>query len=366
MACPIFKEKISSYLDGMLGPDGKAEVENHLKSCGRCREYYDEISRSVETVRGLDDIEPPPWLKQRVMAKIRAEKGQRVRSWKDLFRPLRIRIPVGAVAMLAVAVITVYIFRSVGHDIRVAEVSQEEAPVRSVPQDAERTDEGKRPSAEPEQRVRGRDALRLQREKTLPAPLLKETVTLPQAAPEARLQEEKPQKKDAPALISSGGLRPAGEPAERPTAEDRPAAVRELQERKKVASPAPAAMPSKEEASREGTARSAGAIEQDAAMRAPEAPAEMPRRQESLTVVVEDAARDIERIKQAIRSLGGTLISEESLDDKKVVLLKISSRQYKDLLERLCGIGEIGWEHAPEEGPTAWRTVRIEVLDKRR
>ena len=53
-------DRLSAYLDGELGPDGRAEVEAHLARCGECTRTLDELRRVAARARSLRDSAPPP------------------------------------------------------------------------------------------------------------------------------------------------------------------------------------------------------------------------------------------------------------------------------------------------------------------
>ncbi len=79
-------ERITGYVDGELGPEERARVEEHLKTCAVCREQA-EAERSLRAgLRTLPDVEPPPGIERRLRAKLRAARPS----------PWRILLPVAA------------------------------------------------------------------------------------------------------------------------------------------------------------------------------------------------------------------------------------------------------------------------------
>ena len=61
--CTEVLDRVYSYLDGELGPSGKAEIRQHLDECGPClREYGLEVAvKRLVHVIPLDLVrEPPP------------------------------------------------------------------------------------------------------------------------------------------------------------------------------------------------------------------------------------------------------------------------------------------------------------------
>jgi len=51
----------------------KKVVEEHLKSCPRCTKILVQLSKTQTLVNNLAEVEPPVWLKQKIMAKVREE-----------------------------------------------------------------------------------------------------------------------------------------------------------------------------------------------------------------------------------------------------------------------------------------------------
>ncbi len=111
MECRGIQEKLSPYLEGMLSEADKAAVKEHLASCGACRTVLEELRKAGEVLGRLDRVEPPPWLATRIMGQIGEEVGHRrgVASW--LFRPLRVKIPLQAFAVLVVVGLAVLVYR---------------------------------------------------------------------------------------------------------------------------------------------------------------------------------------------------------------------------------------------------------------
>ena len=49
LKCYIVKDLLPSYIDGMLGEETTAEVEQHLKECDDCRLDYEKMKSPVKT-----------------------------------------------------------------------------------------------------------------------------------------------------------------------------------------------------------------------------------------------------------------------------------------------------------------------------
>lgn len=147
MECNKIQEKLSEYIDGILTPDEKVFVEEHLKSCQRCRESLADLRKTIEHVKNLEEIEPPAWLTQKVMTRVRAEAESKKGILHKLFYPLHIKVPIGAVATIAIT--TIYIFRAIQPEMRLAKTPSEEI-ISQIPSVPAKPAEQLMPAKEPE------------------------------------------------------------------------------------------------------------------------------------------------------------------------------------------------------------------------
>src|SRR4030042_4457554 len=121
MNCQDIQQKLSAYAEGIVPPEEKILIEEHLKSCPKCNGSLASLRKTIDYVHTLKDIEPPPWLTQKVMAKIKAEVQPKKRIIQKLFYPLHIKLPLEAVITALVAVITIYIFKTIQPDMKLAQ-----------------------------------------------------------------------------------------------------------------------------------------------------------------------------------------------------------------------------------------------------
>ncbi len=126
MQCNDIQEKLSAYIDGDISSEERMLIEEHLKSCQQCNETLAEMKKTTECVRDLGDIEPPAWLTQKIMTKIRSEAGKEKSIWQKLFYPLHIKLPVEAAVAVLLAVTTIYIFKTMQPEIKLAKAPVEE------------------------------------------------------------------------------------------------------------------------------------------------------------------------------------------------------------------------------------------------
>ncbi|MDI6741278.1 MAG: DUF2275 domain-containing protein [Smithella sp.] len=132
--CKDIENKLPLYLDDLLTAGDKKAVEEHLKSCSRCTQELVRLSETRTVVSTLSEVDPPPWFKQKIMARVREESEKKgfAAKW---FSPLKIKIPVQIFATVCIAVLAVYIYRA--GDDRMKEVmpSQVPPPVVAIQED---------------------------------------------------------------------------------------------------------------------------------------------------------------------------------------------------------------------------------------
>ncbi len=107
------RHKLSEYIDDALAPDEKAALEEHLETCRQCSDALAELRKTIEHVRRIEEVEPPAWMKQKIMAAVRGE-AEKHRSIFDIVSDaLLVKFPVKAVAVVFLAVIVLYMYRDI-------------------------------------------------------------------------------------------------------------------------------------------------------------------------------------------------------------------------------------------------------------
>lgn len=109
--CEDIEKKLPLYMDGLLERGDQEAILQHLQSCPHCANTLEYLRKTRMWVEDLPEAEPPPWLKQKIMADVydEQEKKSLASKW---FYPLRIKIPVQIFATLCIAVLAVYIYQS--------------------------------------------------------------------------------------------------------------------------------------------------------------------------------------------------------------------------------------------------------------
>lgn len=108
MSCRETRAALHDYIEQTLSEARRHEVNAHLATCADCRQELSDLRASLALTRDLDEVEPPPFLVTRIMARVRDESAQA--SWfRRLFlKPLR--IPAGLAAALCVLFISLSVY----------------------------------------------------------------------------------------------------------------------------------------------------------------------------------------------------------------------------------------------------------------
>jgi len=283
MECSEVQKRLSAYIEKALSPKQKALIDAHLKGCKQCKRALADLKKAIQYVQGLEEVEPPAWLVQKVMTRVRSEAEAKRGIFKKILYPFHIKLPLEALALILVAVGAIYIFKAVQPEMRLAQApieQKESAPPALKPGKGEVHDvaEDKRPPTEPAEQFRDTDKEKVRERKS--AGLAKapaEGAQLEEAAPAA-----------GAAVTDELGRR----------------TLSSLEESKK-------------------------------AVTEPEAQAV---RFVVNVKTIEPATQDTE---ETLRKLGGRKIKTESLRDKTIINAEIDSKQMKELFDQLNLIGEV-------------------------
>lgn len=122
------RHRLSEHLDETLTPDEKASVEEHLKICPDCSNALMELRKTIEHIRKVEEAEPPAWMTQKIMARVRAEEEKKKQGlFHRVFFPLHVKLPLETIGVLFIAV-TVYF---VVQDVQKTNQPFPEAPVQT-------------------------------------------------------------------------------------------------------------------------------------------------------------------------------------------------------------------------------------------
>ena len=306
MECHSIEKKLSAYMENELSSDEKIQIDEHLKTCPKCSLSLEELKKTVVYTQKLEDKEPPPWLTQKVMARVRKEAGQKKGILRKLFFPLYIKVPIEVFATVAIAVTAFYVFKTIEPGMR---VTKTKAPSEQVI------------VSEGEEKSRSRQDKLSDHDKSFPratAPARKQGLKREPGVP-----AEEAEKQDAPAA-------PAGE--ETFSQELFRASDIEVKEQKRALKPA---------------LRGTGEVEEKGII---------------LTVHVEEIDRASKDIQIAINQLRGKIIKIESFDDKDVLTAGLNAQKMREFNEKLRSLGEVEEKEGFLDTLKGDIEIRIEIL----
>lgn len=290
MECNDVQEKLSAYVEGIISHDEKMLIDEHLTLCQKCCESLADLKKTVEYIHNLEDVEPPTWLTQKIIARIRSEAKSDKRILQKLFYPLHIKLPIEAVAVIVIAVTALYIFKTIQPVVRLANAPSEEVTTQSP----------------------------LQEKNSFQKDLKSNKNVIPPPPP-----------------LEKGGK--GGFEAEQPMPSKKPETEEKYQEAPKAPTPVV-----KQDEIRPST----GAVAKDESKTevlssAPKALSKRKKKIISLTINVKDIETATKEIEKDFSQPGGRIIKTESFENKEIITAELNSNKLKELFEKLKRIGEI-------------------------
>jgi hypothetical protein len=345
MECRNIQEKLSAYIDDILSSQEKTVVDEHLKTCRECTAALADMKKVIEHIKGLETVEPPVWMKQKIMAKVHAEARPKKGLFERLFYPLHVKLPVGAIATVAIALATLYVFRTIEPEVKLAKAPTEEVAPRisqkkQQPAQKEAEDRGVTPPVLPLDEGRSEEGLSLKGGKG-------EVAGKAAPAPE-RLAEQ-------PSVLREADLKA-----------DKLAPSRAQELEKKEEAKFPAAAGSLEQAPATGT------IAKGEARREPKAAAPvaklsyMEKKKEemlTLSVLVKDPEAAVGEIEKTLKELESKAVRAESAEGKKIITGEINATKLKELVARLKAVGNVKERKIDFESVKGEVKVKIEIVE---
>jgi anti-sigma factor RsiW len=317
------QRRLPAYCGGDLEPAEQQLVERHLAECPACRAELAEQQTTLRLIRGTPEVEPPPWLAGRIMARVR-ERQTAKRSWlQRFFFPLNIKLPLEAIALLVVCVSGYYLTRTAETELaRTGQHESRTVPAQKAPPPVQAPPGGNK--EEPSATVRPQH------------------LVPPESAPTAVQRSERlppetaPYTPAAPAPVSPPQRDHYGVKAESikaaPTAES---ASRSFE----------AGTEMKSKSSR-GLDRQTDTAAPAAAGRAAGAPSTLALQKVLVRLSVDDPSTAPALIREALIHSGGTIIDERNIAARRLMVRLPAVRQ-KEFIEELQRLGMVTERPAP-------------------
>jgi hypothetical protein len=340
MECNEIQKSLPAYLEGMVSPEDQEFMEQHLASCSLCSKALADLHRMGELVKDLGEVEPPPWLKPRIMARVREEAEQKKGIIQKLFYPLHIKVPLEAFATVLVAVIAVYVFKAVEPQMERAQlpappaptIAREEAPKQPLEPKADPHRSLGDKVIPPKDREGDKKPVASAPSESRVEPTRKDQIP----APAVVAQEPRGVKKEETLLERSAeGMKIAGALKKEDTADSRAAlqaAPQDARERKKLAS-APKA--------RGIAVTKTGPIH--------------------ITIRVKNMEAAGGEVEKLLSGFGALNMEKKSLEGKEVLTAEIQAQIAEKFLEEVNKIGEIKGKPLPPDVQEGDIAIRIEI-----
>lgn len=339
---------LSAYLDDAVSPAEREGIEEHLESCADCRAELAELENTVLRIRGFGEEDPPPWMTQKVMARVREAGSARRGFFHWLLYPLRIKLPIEAAALVVIAATGYMLYRTAAPQL-----------AQVVPQSPE---------------LQSSDA---------PSPPPAAPSGKPAARGAKQARQETPRGSQRAAVQRSGrnGVAPAQTPAAPPaeTSSPRPAppspayspharedyAERSIMMEKRAEPRAPTYGKSAadEDFGMAGTGKAEKSSGSDRSRSSSVAAAEP----SAVRLVVETADRDVAmgRIGAAVGRLGGSIVRTKITEGGRGVLaVRLDGSRLVELHDQLARIGTVRGAVPPEPAAEGLVEVTIEAVGR--
>ena len=342
MTCKDIEGKLAAYQEEALSPEEKSLVEAHLGTCAKCSSLLADLKKTVDLIKDLPEVEPPPWFTQKIMAQVREESEQKGGLLKKLFYPFHVKIPLEAFAMILVVIMGVYIYQSTAPET----ITFVQAPQAEIQQ----TTPPEAPLKEPTRTAK--DALETKSHVDSLSPPSKEKAYMP-IHPTGKLAPTEQQQR---AATESSAAPATGEKKQEGTLK---APQRQLAP---ASTPAPLAR-------EKDVMGAAGAVQKDEREQKKEralqpAKSALAAKQAvtTLSVQVADVQAAIQEIEQILTRLGAQSVTRDSSDDNEYITAHLQAERTIELLQQLSTVGIVKQKDISKEFREGNALFRIEIM----
>lgn len=337
------RHKLSEYIDGSTTAQERTEIESHLKTCRDCTDALQELRKTIEQIKAIEEIEPPAWMTQKIMATVRAEAEEKKNIIQRLFYPLSVKLPLQTIAVVFLAIGAFYIYRNIQPVPAPSEAPvQEYAAGKQVAKDE--------PARNNDRSLRAKQVPQAEEYKALD---MKQEYEKP-AEPRLMDKDEAP-----PAALATA---PAPAPAPAKTAEQPGIANQYAVAGKGAAVPQAGASAVMGEQATDSALHAEKKSKSAAPMGRALAKASAEAIDSVISVRVRNIDAAVRELEQVITRLGGSITRRENPVAKKVYIIKIDAQKLLDLRNELKLMGEVKDETAAPVPQDDRIEVRIELV----
>ena len=113
MECEKVRDRFSSLLENELDPLEEKIVKEHLASCSDCQKDLQQFDKTIRWLHSVKEVEVPDGFLSEIYKKMEERKRKVPLSeetrWKWFRHPFPLRLPVQAVAMVAIVFLVLYL-----------------------------------------------------------------------------------------------------------------------------------------------------------------------------------------------------------------------------------------------------------------
>ena len=349
MNCKDIENSLPLYLDNLLSGTDKRMVEEHLKSCPQCGKALAELKKTDAITRGLSEVEPPPWFKQKIMARVReeADKKSFAQKW---FYPLRIKIPIQVFATIFIVVLAVYIYRAGNEQFKEVLPPQTPTPVMETEKDKLSEQTTKLPDA---------DKTVMKKKVSAKKGIRDEKMVMYDVSPGSGVPKAEGLKKAMPQENLPAAAGNMVQPVQRERAADKKDASYSVLMSKQAAPAMLMPSPSVElERKKEGYVLGA-AMKQS---RAPEAQSVMPKA--NISVRVGDLNTAVVEVEKLLAKYEAKKIVKQMPEGKAIFTAELKVKNISDFIAQLKTIGRVEEKNIPAERGEQDINVVIEIKNQ--
>jgi hypothetical protein len=329
------RHKLSEYIDGAVSAAEKVEIETHLKTCEKCGDALTELKKTIEHVRSIDEIEPPAWMTQKIMAKVRGEAEQQKSYLERLYSAFVVKLPVKAVAVVFLTAIAFYMYRGIRPQNLSETTPMEEMTARQQASPA--------PAAKDERFKPGSSSPRSKQ--------------VPQAPGYKALDMKGEYEKPAPPVLADKMAPAPAKPAEQPMLAKKEA---------RALAPQAAAPVMAENQAAPAAGTSATAEEGFAAaprmLKSKMAAATKPDKI-LLTLSVQDITDAVQRVEALLARIGNKVIRKEAVANTNVLTIKLNSADIRKFTDQLRELGTLKGKDIDTTRLSETVTIELSVVN---
>jgi anti-sigma factor RsiW len=354
MNCNEIENLLPAYLENLLSPEEKKNIEGHLASCPRCSRAYEALKKTEEIVQDLTEVEPPPFFEQRIMSRVREEAAHKQGILRKLFYPLYIKVPLQAFATLLVAVMAFSIYRTVMPEWK--DLTPPAITLTEPAKDQATAESRKAPvapaAATPVLRTPAADLPERKKQGFAAPPIDNGAKTDQAAGPTPSLQQERaPVAKSAVPAIAARETERLTLRAEALSKAQDKAGRQEADQSFETPPPEPA---------RKGKMAAMGAV--PATSQGTDAAAQRPAL--DLTIHVKDVHIAVRAVEARLDQANGRIIERQRRDAGVFLKAEVAAQNLAVFLDRIEAIGRVKVEKGPRDVPDGIVTVKIEIASE--